>query len=117
VTSKADQNRSTAWTRASVKKKLIETVGEPTIEYDPEGDGNVYTFPHPLFYDAATKKALGELKDDDEDGTARVLLGDEQYDKFVAAGGTSDEITRILIITSGETRESLANGTPTRGAN
>lgn len=117
MATKTDEKRSAAWSRASVRKKLVETIGDTTVEYDPLEDGDVYTFPHPFFYDKETREKLRELTDDDEEGVARVLLGDEQYERFVEKGGEGDEISKLLILIQGDTRKSLASGTPTRREN
>jgi hypothetical protein len=99
MTTKADQHRRTSFTLAQARKKVEESVGGDTIEIFVEEGGEPFYIPHPYFYDTATKKALkeaSELDDDDENAesaVSRVLLGDEQYDKFIAAGGSDDALS------------------------
>lgn len=108
----SEQNRANAYSRASVKKKMHETIGDDTIVYKIDDD-NVFHLPHPFFYDADTKAALKPLKEDDEQGIAKVLLGD-QYDRFIDAGGTDGEITLLRVNLQLDTQDSLKNGTPTQ---
>jgi hypothetical protein len=108
---KSDEKRSAAYTRAGVRKKMEETVGDTTITYAIDDD-HVFSLPHPMFYDKATKAALKPLKDDDEDGIAAVLLGD-QWDDFVAAGGDGSEVQMLLLAVQQETRDSIRTGHPT----
>lgn len=111
-TTKGELKRTAAYSRASVRRKVEETVGGTTIPYKLEDDGTEFLIPHPLFYSDEVKDQLKALEDGDEDGTARVLLGD-QYDQFVAEGGEGSEITLLQIAVSQDTRSSLTNGRPT----
>ncbi|PZE23855.1 hypothetical protein [Curtobacterium sp. MCBD17_028] len=112
MTSNADEKRSAAYTRASVRNKVEETLGSASISYSPDGE-HYFELPHPMLYDKATKAALKPLADDDDEGIARVLLG-EQYDAFIEAGGDPDEIGLLQIAVSQDTRASLTAGRPTK---
>jgi len=138
MTTQTDAKRNGAYTRASLRRKTIERVGTDSIELkflaDESDDGQEHTFtvPHPFFFDKETKaalKALEDLDDDDvpegydeetdgpfdaEDYRARILLGEEQWAEFVTAGGTGTEIQHLVMDANLETRDRLADGTPTR---
>ncbi|MGU3409112.1 hypothetical protein ACLBWP_03310 [Microbacterium sp. M1A1_1b] len=109
MTSKADQNRRTSFTLAQARKKVEESVGGDTIEIFVEEGGEPFYIPHPYFYDSATKKALKDTDDDDESAASRVLLGDEQYDRFIAAGGSDDALNFVMIAVNQELQESRGN--------
>lgn len=104
MTSKADEKRSNAYTRASVRKKVEEYAGGDSIEYDLTEEGgkkiDPFFFPHPFFYDSETKKAIREADDDDDEAQGRILLGDAEFDRFIAEGGTPDEIGLFMIAVS-----------------
>lgn len=97
MTSTADKDRRNAYTRAEARKKVADSVGGERIEYRLTEDGETFYLPHPYFYDNATKRALKNADDDDESAQSRILLGDEQYDRFVAAGGTDEDINIVMI--------------------
>lgn len=112
-TTKGEQNRTAAYSRASVRQKVQETVGGTEIPYFLEEGGTEFHLPHPLFYSDEVKEKLAAIEDNDEDAVAEVLLGD-QYARFVAEGGESSEITLLQIAVSQDTRSSLTNGRPTK---
>lgn len=138
MTTHTDAKRSNAYTRASLRRKTIERVGEDTLTLTfeaHESDDHVeHTFhvPHPFFYDKETTAALalaenlekGETPEgydaekwgpyDEQDYRARILLGEEQYLDFVQAGGLGQEIAHISLVANLDTRDNLADGTPTR---
>lgn len=106
--------RSNRYTRATVSSKLHETLGEDSVEYYLDEDGQPFHVPHPFFYDRATKDALKELPNDDEEGRARVILGDEQFDRFVAEGGEFDEISKLNVNIQLDASAILSGGGPTK---
>jgi hypothetical protein len=99
MTSKADQKRAAAYTRASVRRKVEEYTGGAEITYflDDEQTTKPFIFPHPFFYTEEQNKALEDLKDSDTEGRARELLGDAEYERFIAEGGTNEDIQLFLI--------------------
>lgn len=107
----ADQKRSNAYNRATVKKQLEETIGSSDVPYEVEG--KEFLIPHPLFWSKDLKAEIEALDDDDEEGIAQAILGD-QWDAFVAAGGEAEEIGQLLIVLQLNTKDSLASGRPTR---
>jgi hypothetical protein len=107
MTSQADKNRRNAYSRSSVKKKMREVLGEDVIVYDLEVEGvEPFHIEHPFFRTQETKDALEPLENDDEEGIVRVLLGDD-YDRFIEAGGTDDEISQLMVNVQLETNDSL----------
>jgi len=137
MTTHTDAKRNAAYTRASLRRKMEETVGQAsvplTFEADESDDGAQHEFhvPHPFYYDSATTKALSENEsledgevpegwDEEFDGPytdeahrAKVLLG-HQWHEFRVAGGEPNEITHVTILASRDARDNLADGTPTR---
>lgn len=109
MTSKADKNRRTSYTLASARRKVEESVGGDNIEIFVEEGGEPFYIPHPYFYDAATKKALKNADEDDESAASRILLGDEQYDRYVAAGGTDDALSFVMIAVNQDLKDSQGN--------
>lgn len=108
----ADQKRTNAYNRAAVKKQLEEAVGSSEVTYEVE-EGQEFLIPHPFFFSKELKAELEELDDDDEEGIAKALLGD-QWDDFVAAGGEADEITQLMVVLQLDLKDSLGSGRPTR---
>jgi len=113
MTSNADQNRASAYSRASVRRKLVETVGTDTISYDLNDDGqHVFEVQHPFFRSEEQAEALDNLDDSDEDGIARVVLG-SRYDEFIENGGRPSELTMLFLQVQLDMRDSF-KGRPTR---
>ncbi|PYY60012.1 hypothetical protein DEJ17_06480 [Curtobacterium sp. MCSS17_011] len=115
MTSQADKNRRTSYTIAQARKKVEESVGGDRIEIFVEEGGDPFYIPHPYFYDKATKKALkaaaeeSEKSDEDDDSAqSRILLG-EQYDRYVAAGGTDEGINFVMIAVGQDLKDSQGN--------
>jgi len=103
------------YNKNAIRQQMIEAVGGTDILYTVDtADGKEieFTIPHPLFYDRATKDALKELADDDEEGVARLCLGD-QYDKFIEAGGEDEDISMLMARVQKDSSARI-NGRPTR---
>lgn len=79
---------------AEVHAQFAEAVGGEDVEFET-ADGSVFTFPHPLFADSEYAKAIDDAEDDA--AKARVLLGDDQYEKYKAAGGTDNDISLLFL--------------------
>lgn len=92
---------------AEAKQQMRDKIGSDTIEIETD-DGTVFELPHPMFYDAATKKALKPLADDDMEGICRVLLGDEQYDDFIAHDGDPDDLSYVFVQVQEDMQDALA---------
>lgn len=113
MTSNADKNRRSAYSRAAVRRKLVETVGSDLIDYDLDDDGqHVFEIEHPMFRSAETREALEPLADSDEVGIAQVVLGD-RYQEFRDAGGHPSDLTELFMQVNLDMRDSF-QGRPTR---
>jgi hypothetical protein len=113
MTSNADKNRRSAYSRAAVRRKLVETVGDDHITYDLNDDGeHVFEIEHPFFRSEEQRDALEPLEDSDEKGIAQVVLGD-RYDEFVEAGGKPSFLSELFVAVNLDMRDSL-QGRPTR---
>lgn len=92
---------------AEAKQQMRDKIGSDEIEIETD-DGSVFTIPHPMFYDAATKKALKPLADDDMDGIARVLFGEDQYAEFIKHDGDVDDLAYVFAQVQEDTQDALA---------
>ncbi|MDT0381434.1 hypothetical protein RM572_21990 [Streptomyces sp. DSM 42041] len=97
---------------SAVRAQYAEAVGGEEIEF--EGPGGTFTMPHPMFAPSAWKKAVDDAEDDDE--LARAMLGDEQYDKFVEAGGDPSDVNFVRMAAMEDMKGELKNGRPTRSS-
>ncbi|PZE34013.1 hypothetical protein DEJ21_14280 [Curtobacterium sp. MCSS17_006] len=109
MTSQADKNRRTSYTLAAARRKVEESVGGDRIEIFVEEGGEPFYIPHPYFYDKATKKAFKEMDDEDDEAQGRILLGDEQYDRFIAAGGTDDALNIVMVAVQQDLKKTQGN--------
>lgn len=79
---------------SEVKQQMTDAVGGDQVEFETD-NGDVLTFPHPLFTD--------EEWDEKVDGaeTARdkaiAILGEEQYEKYAAAGHKDGDIALLML--------------------
>ncbi len=73
-----------------------------------------YTFPNPLFMDDDWNAEFAEFSTAEEN--ARFLLGDEQFAKWRAAGGTSNVVMMALGKSQREMAAKMTDGTPTRSS-
>jgi len=80
---------------AEARQQMVDKIGSDELEVETD-DGEVYTIPHPLFYDADTKRALKPLDDDDTEGVFRVLMGEEQFGRYVDAGNEPEDLLFVL---------------------
>lgn len=92
---------------AEAKQQMVDKIGTDKVEFELE-DGTVYELPHPLFYSSDIKKALKPLDDDDTEGVFRVLMGDDQFDEFVAHGGDPEDLQFVMMQVSEDTTATLA---------
>lgn len=117
MTSNADQNRSAAYSHAVNRAKLREAIGFDTVVFriDDDDPKTEFYFPHPMMLDKPTKKAMKPLADDDTEGIAKVLLGDEQYARFVELGGDADDIVESSTLVQLASQKALRTGTPLKG--
>lgn len=104
-------NRNT-YRLSEVKTKLSDTLGGEQISFETD-DGQTFTIEHPMFRSKTTKQALEPLNDNDTDGIARALLGDDQWEKFSKAGGDGDDINALLMAV-GMNMQDQSQGKPAR---
>lgn len=111
----AGKQTKNRYSKNAVRQQMIDAVGGTEIIYtveDADGKEIEFTIPHPLFYPRATKDALKELDDTDEEGVARLVLGD-QYDRFVEVGGEDEDISMLMARVQKDSTARI-NGRPTR---
>lgn len=102
------------FTRDQVRSQVADAVGGDEILYRLEADSEPFRLEHPMFRSKDTEAALEPLEDDDADGIAQVLLG-EQYDRFIAEGGEPEEISRLMFAVGLKMRDAVS-GRPTRSS-
>lgn len=113
------KNRRVRRSLEAIKRKYAESVGaeiedDGSVLVEFEAYDEVWRIPHPLFatddwqerVDAATTNA----------DKARAVLGDEQYERWRAAGGTSGEVMLMLLDITQDMQDTLPGegGGPTR---
>ncbi|MGW4728090.1 hypothetical protein ACWEQC_02605 [Streptomyces shenzhenensis] len=79
---------------SEVKAQMTEAVGGDVVEFETDA-GDVLTFPHPLF----TDDEWDEKVDGAENSHAKAvaILGEEQYEKYTAAGHADSEIGLLML--------------------
>lgn len=95
----------------TIRRQAEDAVGGTDVEF--EFKGQVYKFPNPVFWDDEMQSAFHAAKGNA--ASARVLLGDEQYEKFVKAGGDPLDVAFVVNRVQRDSQDALANdpGTPT----
>lgn len=103
-TSKPSRNR---YRVAEAKQQMVDKLGTDKVEFEAES-GDVFSFPHPVFYSSALKKQLKAVDDDDAEGIFRILLGDEEFERYEAAGNDVDDLSFIMMQVQEDTEGALA---------
>lgn len=98
----------------SVRRSYADAVGGELVEFEigPEDAPAVFTFPHPVFTPDDMQKALSEAQGDE--AGARILLGD-QFDEFIAAGGSVNDVMLLYVGVRNEAQDKVSKVRPTRG--
>ncbi|MEV7959300.1 hypothetical protein ACIOHC_41295 [Streptomyces sp. NPDC088252] len=79
---------------SEVKAQFTEAVGGTDVEFETD-KGDVLTFPHPLFADDDwSEKVDGAESSKDK---AIAILGEEQYEKYRAAGHSDGDIGLLFL--------------------
>ncbi|MFD5903585.1 hypothetical protein ACFWHG_19095 [Streptomyces microflavus] len=78
---------------ADVHAQFAEAVGGEEVEFDAEG--GTYTFPHPVFAEEEWATKVDAAENAAEKG--RALLGDEQYEKYRAAGNSDNDLGLLFM--------------------
>ncbi|MFB6875666.1 hypothetical protein [Streptomyces sp. NPDC056323] len=95
---------------SQVKASYAEAVGGELVEIETD-DGKVFSFPHPLFTDDATNKAIDAAEGDA--GKARVLLGD-QWDAYAKSGGDANGVMLVFLAVRAEMQDTMGKHRPPR---
>jgi hypothetical protein len=124
------KNRKARRALESVKSKYMEATGAETRPFTlPDGEevadlvvipfdafGSEWFMPHPMFAPDAWKEAVDQS--DSESEKARAILGEEQFEKFAAAGGTSSDVMLMWVDVSAtlqdDIRDAQGKSGPTR---
>ena len=77
-----------------VKQQFTDALGGEDVEFEL-ANGEVLTFPHPLFASDEWTTAVDEAETNRE--KAHAILGSDQYDKYVAAGHADAEIGLLFL--------------------
>lgn len=77
-----------------VTAQVEEAVGGAEVEFETRA-GDVLTFPHPLFTDDEWDERVDSATTSHEKAVA--VLGEEQYEKFHAAGHKDAEIGLLMM--------------------
>lgn len=92
---------------AEAKQQMKDKIGTDQVEIELS-DGSVVSFPHPMFYPKDLKAELKELSDDDSEGIALALLGEDQLDRFVKDGNDVDDLQFIVMQVQADAQAALA---------
>ncbi|MFE0533835.1 hypothetical protein ACFW20_07275 [Streptomyces nigra] len=95
---------------SAVVASYEDAVGGSEVEVETD-DGKIYKFPHPLFTDDDTAKAIDAAEGDG--AKARVLLGD-QWDAFVKSGGDANGLMLVYVAARSEMQDTLGKHRPTK---
>ncbi|MEF9903671.1 hypothetical protein [Streptomyces sp. P9-A2] len=96
---------------STVRAQYAEAVGGEEIEFEGPG-GATFTMPHPMFAPSAWTKAVDDAESDEE--IAEAMLGEEQYAKYVEAGGVAADVNFIRMAAMEDMKGALKKGRPTR---
>lgn len=112
---KADQKRANAWTRAQVRAKAEETVGDTThvLYYSDTNPELFVEWNHQFFRTPEERERLKDVDQSNDDAVVRALLGDEQFETFQANGGDSGDVSMMMAFENRRTQEAMENGRPT----
>ncbi|MFI7240110.1 hypothetical protein [Streptomyces cyaneofuscatus] len=78
---------------ATVHDQFAEAVGGEEVEFD--APGGPYSFPHPMFADEDWAEKVDASENAAQKG--RALLGDEQYEKYKAAGNNDTDLGLLFL--------------------
>jgi hypothetical protein len=97
----------------TVRAQYEEAVGGAEVEFEGPG-GELFTMPHPLFAPSDWAKAVDDAETDEEMG--RAMLGDEQFERYTAAGGRPGDVNFIRLAAMEDMKGELKGGRPTRSS-
>jgi hypothetical protein len=79
---------------SEVKQQYVDAVGGEDVEFELD-NGEVLTFPHPLFAPDEWATAVDAAESNAE--KARAILGAEQYEAFRAAGHADADVALLFV--------------------
>lgn len=79
---------------SQVKAQMEEAVGGDQVEFETDA-GDVLTFPHPLFTDEEWDEKVDGAETAHDKAVA--ILGEEQYEKYTAAGHKDGDIALLMM--------------------
>ncbi|MEU3000178.1 hypothetical protein ABZ684_21865 [Streptomyces sp. NPDC006995] len=94
---------------ADVHAQFAEAVGGEQVEFDAEGGS--FAFPHPVFADEEWAEKVDAAETASE--KARAMLGDEQYEKYRAAGNSDNDLGLLFMAVQQDSQAQLKKR-PTR---
>lgn len=94
-----------------IYRQTEEALGGTEVDFRHKGEK--FPFPHPAFQDDAWLEGL-ENAGPGAEGNARYLLGDEPYERYIAAGGHPLTVMRTLGLVNEASVDAMSDGTPTR---
>lgn len=109
--SKSNKNR---YRQSEVRRQMEDAVGGSEVIYELDS-GEEFILEHPLFRSKETKKQLEYLSENDTEAIGRVLLGDDQYERFIKAGGDVEDLNLLMLRIQLDTRDDIG-GRPTRSS-
>jgi hypothetical protein len=92
---------------SEARQQMIDKIGSDRLEFELD-DGYILELPHPMFYDAATKKALKDVEDGDYEAILRVLVGDKKADEFADHDGDFDDLGFVWLRATEDAQDVLA---------
>lgn len=110
MVSKPKKTSPRRYKATEIRQQFVDAVGSDQVEYEL-ASGEVLTFPHPLFAEDEWITAVDDAESNRD--KARAILGDEQYDKFVAAGHVDSEIGLIFLAVQQDMKDQVGRR-PTR---
>ncbi|MGW1182961.1 hypothetical protein ACWD7Y_05325 [Streptomyces drozdowiczii] len=93
-----------------VTAQVEEAVGGTNVEFETRA-GDVLTFPHPLFTDDEWDEKVDAAETAHDKAVA--ILGEEQYEKYRAAGHKDAEINLLMIAVQQDMQDQIRKR-PTR---
>jgi hypothetical protein len=95
---------------SEVKTQMEEAVGGAVVEFETD-KGDVLTFPHPLFTNDEWDEKVDSAETSHDKAVA--ILGEEQYEKYRAAGHGDSEIGLLMMAVQQDMQDQIRKR-PTR---
>ncbi|MGW6008676.1 hypothetical protein [Streptomyces sp. NPDC055210] len=108
---KPQKSNKKRYVLAEVRQQYAEAVGGEEIEFEGPG-GTLFTMPHPMFAPSEWTKAVDDGETDEE--IAEAMLGEEQYAKYIEAGGNPADVSFVRMAAMEDMKGSLKKGRSTR---